>query len=228
MDARRRRDAAAMTRSIPIEKALDDACSPMRRTASGCGRAGLSASAVFLPGYEGNTNVKWIRRLKLGTAPLNARGNSKYRMRMPDGTARQFNFVMEAKSVITLPSGGRRLERRIQRNLRHRLDGIWQVPHSSSVDRRWRLMTRCRSCKSRSCPVLTRFARTGNGMAGRRRWRAASPTRRATPVTREALMKVRDILSLLSFQWDSELERRDGRRGDQCGLKSLAPPSMPR
>jgi sulfane dehydrogenase subunit SoxC len=30
-------------------------------------------------------------------------------MLMPDGSARQFNFVMEAKSVITLPSGGQRL-----------------------------------------------------------------------------------------------------------------------
>jgi sulfane dehydrogenase subunit SoxC len=28
---------------------------------------------------------------------------------MPDGTARQFSFVMEAKSVITFPSGGQRL-----------------------------------------------------------------------------------------------------------------------
>jgi hypothetical protein len=28
---------------------------------------------------------------------------------MPDGKARQFNFVMEAKSVITFPSGGQQL-----------------------------------------------------------------------------------------------------------------------
>ena len=28
---------------------------------------------------------------------------------MPDGTAREFTFVMEAKSVITAPSGGQRL-----------------------------------------------------------------------------------------------------------------------
>ena len=28
---------------------------------------------------------------------------------MPDGTAREFTFVMEAKSVITSPSGGQRL-----------------------------------------------------------------------------------------------------------------------
>src|SRR5699024_8185184 len=33
----------------------------------------------------------------------------KYTDLMPDGTARQFTFVMEAKSVITYPSGGHTL-----------------------------------------------------------------------------------------------------------------------
>jgi sulfane dehydrogenase subunit SoxC len=34
---------------------------------------------------------------------------SKYTDSMPDGTARQFTFVMEAKSVVTFPSGGQKL-----------------------------------------------------------------------------------------------------------------------
>ena len=34
---------------------------------------------------------------------------SKYTDLLPDGTARQFTFVMEAKSVITSPSGGEQL-----------------------------------------------------------------------------------------------------------------------
>jgi sulfane dehydrogenase subunit SoxC len=34
---------------------------------------------------------------------------SKYTDLMPDGQARQFTFMMEAKSVITYPSGGQRL-----------------------------------------------------------------------------------------------------------------------
>ena len=65
---------------------------------------------LLLPGYEGNANVKWLRRLKLGAEPFQTREEtSKYTMLMPDGVARQFNFVMQAKSVITFPSGGQRL-----------------------------------------------------------------------------------------------------------------------
>ena len=55
-------------------------------------------------------SVKWLRRLKLGTEPLQTREEtSKYTLLMPDGVAREFNFAMEAKSVITFPSGGQRL-----------------------------------------------------------------------------------------------------------------------
>jgi sulfane dehydrogenase subunit SoxC len=63
-----------------------------------------------MPGYECNANVKWLSRLKLGAEPFETREETaKYSMLMPDGTARQFNFVMRAKSVITFPSGGHRL-----------------------------------------------------------------------------------------------------------------------
>jgi sulfane dehydrogenase subunit SoxC len=55
-------------------------------------------------------NVKWLRRLKIGTDPWHTRWDSPYYTDlMPDGTARQFTFVMEAKSVITAPSGGQTL-----------------------------------------------------------------------------------------------------------------------
>lgn len=65
---------------------------------------------LVLPGYEGNTWVKWLRRLKLGDKPFQTREEtSKYTDLMPDGSARQFTFVMEAKSVITYPSSDRAL-----------------------------------------------------------------------------------------------------------------------
>ena len=68
---------------------------------------------LFLPGYEGNMNVKWLRRLKLGDQPFETREEtSKYTDLMPNGTARQYTFVMEAKSVITFPSGGQVLRER--------------------------------------------------------------------------------------------------------------------
>ena len=62
---------------------------------------------LLLPGWEGNANVKWLRRLKVMNQPAMSREEtSKYTDLMPDGTARQFTFDMEAKSIITRPSGG--------------------------------------------------------------------------------------------------------------------------
>jgi sulfane dehydrogenase subunit SoxC len=58
-------------------------------------------------------SVKWLRRLKLGDQPFQTREETaKYTDLMPDGSARQFTFVMEAKSVITFPSGGQMLKQR--------------------------------------------------------------------------------------------------------------------
>jgi sulfane dehydrogenase subunit SoxC len=104
-------DAAAMTRSIPMEKALDDAILAYAQNGERLRPEQGYPLRLLLPGYEGNTNVKWLRRIKVGTAPFETREEtSKYTMVMKDHTIRQFNFVMEAKSVITFPSGGHRLE----------------------------------------------------------------------------------------------------------------------
>jgi len=104
-------DAAAMARSIPMAKALDDAMLAYAQNGERLRPEQGYPLRLLLPGYEGNTNVKWLRRIKLGTAPFETREEtSKYTMIMPNGTVRQFNFVMEAKSVITFPSGGQQLQ----------------------------------------------------------------------------------------------------------------------
>ncbi|HXW28907.1 MAG TPA: sulfite dehydrogenase, partial [Xanthobacteraceae bacterium] len=106
-------DAAAMARSVPIEKALDDALLVYAQNGERLRPEQGYPLRLLLPGYEGNMNVKWLRRLKLGDQPFETREEtSKYTDPMPDGTARQFTFVMEAKSVITFPSGGLRLHDR--------------------------------------------------------------------------------------------------------------------
>jgi sulfane dehydrogenase subunit SoxC len=54
--------------------------------------------------------VKWLRQIKVVDQPYMTREEtSKYTDLMPDGRARQFTFLMEAKSVITRPSAGQRL-----------------------------------------------------------------------------------------------------------------------
>jgi sulfane dehydrogenase subunit SoxC len=54
--------------------------------------------------------VKWLQRIVVASEPYQSRDEtSRYTDLMPDGKARQFTFVMEAKSVITYPSGGQTL-----------------------------------------------------------------------------------------------------------------------
>lgn len=62
---------------------------------------------LVLPGWEGILNVKWLRQLRLTDEPIMSRDEtSQYTELQPDGTARQFTFVNEAKSLITSPSLG--------------------------------------------------------------------------------------------------------------------------
>ncbi|AXS82863.1 MULTISPECIES: sulfite dehydrogenase [Marinobacter] len=103
-------DAAAMTRSIPMEKAMDDALVVYAQNGEALRPEQGYPLRLILPGFEGNTQIKWLRRLEVGDAPYMTREEtSKYTDLMPDGSARQFTFVMEAKSVITFPSGGHTL-----------------------------------------------------------------------------------------------------------------------
>ena len=103
-------DAAALTRSIPIEKCLDDAMLVYSQNGERLRPQQGYPLRLFLPGFEGNMNVKWLRRLHVTAEPVYSREEtSKYTDLMPDGTAREFTFYMEAKSIITRPSGGQRL-----------------------------------------------------------------------------------------------------------------------
>jgi sulfane dehydrogenase subunit SoxC len=104
-------DAAAMTRSIPIEKCLDDAMLVYSQNGERLRPQQGYPLRLLLPGFEGNMNIKWLRRLKAVAEPVYSREEtSKYTDLMPDGTAREFTFTMEAKSIILRPSGGQKIE----------------------------------------------------------------------------------------------------------------------
>jgi sulfane dehydrogenase subunit SoxC len=103
-------DAAALTRSIPIEKCLEDAMLVYSQNGERLRPQQGYPLRLFLPGFEGNMSVKWLRRLHVAAEPAYSREEtSKYTDLLPDGTAREFSFYMEAKSIITRPSGGQRL-----------------------------------------------------------------------------------------------------------------------
>jgi len=100
-------DAAAMSRSIPLEKCLDDAMIALFQNGEAIRPEQGYPMRLLLPGFEGNMNVKWIRRLNVTDTPVNARDEtSHYTELMPGGKARQFLFAEGAKSVILKPSLG--------------------------------------------------------------------------------------------------------------------------
>jgi len=100
-------DAAAMNRSIPLEKMLDDAMIALYQNGEHLRPEQGYPVRLLLPGWEGNASVKWLRRLEVTEGPAYSREEtSKYTDLMPDGKARQFTFVMGVKSVITHPSAG--------------------------------------------------------------------------------------------------------------------------
>ena len=98
-------DAAVMTRSVPMEKARDDALIAYAQNGEALRPAQGYPARLLLPGWEGNSNVKWLRRLELADRPFMTREEtSKYTDPLADGTARQFSFVFDARSVITSPA----------------------------------------------------------------------------------------------------------------------------
>jgi len=98
-------DAAGMDRSIPMKKAMDDAMIALYQNGERLRPSNGYPMRLLLPGYEGNMNIKWLRRLKVTAGPTMTREEtSKYTMLLPSGKAWQFFYPMDVKSVITHPS----------------------------------------------------------------------------------------------------------------------------
>lgn len=98
-------DSSAMTRSIPMEKALDDCLVAFKMNGEALRPEQGYPVRLVVPGWEGNMWVKWLRRLEVGDMPYGQREEtSKYTDLLADGTARRHTFMMDVKSVITSPS----------------------------------------------------------------------------------------------------------------------------
>ncbi len=103
-------DGAGLTRSIPIERALDDVLVAWGMNGEMLRPENGYPLRLVVPGVQGVCWVKWLRRLEVGDAPYATREEStQYVDLMPDGLQRQYAIIQECKSVITSPSGGQRL-----------------------------------------------------------------------------------------------------------------------
>jgi sulfane dehydrogenase subunit SoxC len=99
-------DASRLSRSLPLDKALDDVLLAYGQNGEALRPEQGYPLRLIVPGWEGNVNIKWVDRIKVTDGPFMTRDEAaSYTDIMPDGKARWFTFVMEAKSVITHPSG---------------------------------------------------------------------------------------------------------------------------
>ena len=102
-------DGSSMTRTIPLDMADEIIVAwamngEMLRPENGY------PLRLVVPGVQGVSWVKWLRRLEVGDQPWNAKDETvHYVDMMPDGMHRQYTSIQECKSVITTPSGGQTL-----------------------------------------------------------------------------------------------------------------------
>lgn len=208
-------DASGLDRSVPLtQDILEEAMLCYGQNGEALRPEQGYPLRLLLPGLEGNINVKWLRRLKLGPAPFMTRWETaKYTDLMPDGKAYQFSLVMEAKSVITSPSGQQQVHPGF-----HEIRGLAWSGHGRvtkaevSVDggRTWRLahlqdpiLPKCHTC--------FRFPWRWNGQEAILQSRCTDETGYIQP-TRQELVKVRGTQSIYHYNaiqsWRVE---RDGR-----------------
>ncbi|MCA1474245.1 sulfite dehydrogenase [Bradyrhizobium sp. NBAIM08] len=100
-------DAAAVARSIPLtDEILDEAFVAYGQNGEPLRPAHGFPMRLIMPGFEGNLNIKWLRRLKFGDRPWMTRWETaRYTQLQADGKAIQFQLRMDTNSVITSPSG---------------------------------------------------------------------------------------------------------------------------
>src|SRR5262249_14539695 len=94
---------------------------------------------LFLPSWEGNISIKWLRRLEVSDKPFYTReGAAKYsELISKTRKGRIFTFTMEAKSVITFSLGRDAAARPwLLRNHRACLVGTRQGRTRGDLDRR--------------------------------------------------------------------------------------------
>ena len=104
-------DSHLLHRSIPVKKAYDDALVAIYQNGERLMPGNGYPMRLLLPGYQGNMNVKFLRRLKVVDEPSMSYYEARtYSQILPDGKAWRFHFLQEVKSFITHPSFGHTLK----------------------------------------------------------------------------------------------------------------------
>jgi len=100
-------DGSSMTRTISMEAALDDVIVAWGMNGEMLRPENGYPLRLVVPGVQGVSWVKWLRRIEVGDQPWNAKDETiHYVDLIPGGQHRQYTSIQECKSVITTPSGG--------------------------------------------------------------------------------------------------------------------------
>lgn len=104
-------DGALMARSVPLEEALTEAMIAYGQNGEAIRPQQGYPMRLVIPGFEGNTQIKWLRRIELTDQPVMTREEtSKYTEKVKGGKIRMFSLVMDARSIITFPSYPKKIE----------------------------------------------------------------------------------------------------------------------
>src|SRR6266700_4964362 len=104
-------DSLALTRSVPLKKGLDGAMVALYQNGERLMPGNGYPMRLLLPGYEGNMNVKFLRRIKLVDQPAMSFYEAKtYSQITPGERFWKFHFLQEVKALITHPSVGHSLK----------------------------------------------------------------------------------------------------------------------
>ena len=183
-------DAAVMSRSIPMYKAWDDALLVYAQNGEALRPAQGYPLRLLLPGWEGNTSVKWLRRLELSDAPFMTREEtSKYSDARSDGRIEMFSFTMGPKSLITHPTYPTQLEEKGWLEIRGLAwsgkGKIKQVEISTDGGNRWQ-SARLETPLLSKCAVRFRYMWEWNGKPATLMSRAIDGTGAKQPGIAEA------------------------------------------
>ena len=166
-----------------MEKALDDALVALYQNGERLRPEQGYPVRLLLPGWEGNMNVKWLRRIKVTDGPTHTKDEtSQVHRPAARRQALQFTFEMEVKSVITRPSLGddAAAARASTRSRGLAWSGAGRIRQRRGVDRRRRDLDARRRCGAGAAEGASYALPPAVGMERRAGacCRAAPPTKR--------------------------------------------------
>jgi len=193
-------DGAALTRTIPLAMALDDVLLVYGQNGEMLRPENGYPLRLVVPGVQGVSSVKWLRRIEVGDQPWHTREETlHYSDLLPNGKSRQFTWIQEAKSVITSPSGGMTL---LDKGGYYEITGfawsgrgrIKRVDISTDGGRNWRI---ARLQEPIASKALTRFRAdwVWNGTPALLQSRCSDETGYVQPAIRQ-LREVRGVRSI--------------------------------